>query len=193
MLGNRLHNAVRLAAQRKWIFRSTGDEPEREHASDRVGLVGDRENRPLNRRGGAVFHRLGLVMIVDGPRNFQLHIGLHALIKLLHTRVQAADNSLQFGELLDQFRGQIGFRQQCRFVDYAGPNRHTALLHDLGQPTGHVLHTHRLVVVAAKVFLEGDVAQQLDALAEGLLLVRLPEKPRIVEARPQNPFVAVPD
>ena len=123
----------------------------------------------------------------------QLHVGLHVLIELLHARVKTADNSLQFGEFLDQFRGQIGFRQQRRFVDYAGSNRHAALLHRLRQPTGHVLHAQRLVVVAAEIFLERDIAQQLDALAEGLLLVRLPEKAGIVEAGAQNAFVAVAD
>ena len=51
----------------------------------------------------------------------------------------------------------------------------------------------RLVVVAAQIFLEGNVAQQLDALAQGLLLVGLPEKAGIVKAGAQNAFVAVAD
>ena len=78
-------------------------------------------------------------------------------------------------------------------MDDAGPNRRAALLHRLGQPAGHALHAHRLVIVAAKIFLEGDVTQQMNALAKGLFLVRLPEEAGIVEARAQNAFVAVPD
>ena len=70
-------------------------------------------------------------MIVDGSRNFQLHIRLHVLVELLHSRIQTADNSLQFGEFLDQFRGQIGLGQQRSFVDYTGSNRHPVLFHRL--------------------------------------------------------------
>ena len=134
-------------------------------------------------------------MIVDGPRNRELDVGLHVFIKLLYVRlrVKTADNPLQFGELLHQFRGQIGLGQQRCLVDHARSNRHAALLHRLGKPTGQALHAHRLVVVAAKIFLERNVAQQVDALAESLLLVRLPEKARIVETGAQNAFVAVPD
>ena len=194
MLGDRLHDAVRLAAQRERIFRSAGDETEREHSGDRVGLIGDRENRALHRRAE---RRPPSTRACNDRRwpakSASLHVGLHVLIELLHARVKAADNSLQFGEFLDQFRGQIGFGQQRSFVDDAGSNGHAALLHRLGQPTGHALHAHRLVVVAAEIFLERNVAQQIDALAEGLLLVRLPEKARIVEAGAQNAFVAVPD
>jgi len=132
-------------------------------------------------------------VIVDGARNRQLHVGLYAFVEFLHLRVEPADNSLQFGEFLDEFGGQIGFRQQRRFVDYAGPNRHAVLSHRLGERTGQVLHAHRLVVIAAEIFLERNAAQQIDALAEGLLLVRLPEKAGIVETGAQNAFVAVPD
>ena len=132
-------------------------------------------------------------MIVDGARDFDLHVGLQVFVELLHARVKAADNSLQFGKFLDQFGGQIGFRQQRGFVNYAGPNRHAALLDLFGQRTGHALHAHRLVVVAAEIFLESDVAQPFDALAQSLLLVRLPEKAGIVEAGAQNAFVAVAD
>ena len=55
------------------------------------------------------------------------------------------------------------------------------------------MHAQRFVVVAAKIFLERYVAQQLDALAESLLLIRPPKKAGIVEAGAQHTFVAVAD
>jgi len=39
VLGDRLHNAVGLAAEREWILRPAGNEPQREHSRDRIRLV----------------------------------------------------------------------------------------------------------------------------------------------------------
>ena len=52
---------------------------------------------------------------------------------------------------------------------------------------------HRLVEVAAKVFLEGDRLQHLDAVAQRDLLIGVPEEARVVEAGAQHALVAVAD
>ena len=79
---------------------------------------------------------------------------------MLHARVEAADDSLEFSEFLDQFRGEIGLRQKRGLVDFSRANRHFTLLHCLGQRTGQVLYAHRLVEVAAQIFLEGHVGSR---------------------------------
>ena len=54
-------------------------------------------------RGNRIFHADRLVMIVDGDGDV---FGF-----ALSARVEAADHALKFGELLDQFGGQIGLRE----------------------------------------------------------------------------------
>ena len=49
MLRDRLDDPVGLAAQRERIFRSRWAEAQREHAGNRVGLIGDREHRAFDR------------------------------------------------------------------------------------------------------------------------------------------------
>jgi hypothetical protein len=41
VLGDGLHNAIGLAAQREWIFRTRRLQPQSKHASDIVGLIAD--------------------------------------------------------------------------------------------------------------------------------------------------------
>ena len=59
------------------------------------------------------------------------------------------------------------------------------------QPTAQPLHAQRLLVIAAQVFLEGHVLEPDRALAQGMLLIGLPEEARIVEAGTQHAFMSV--
>ena len=114
-------------------------------------------------------------------------------IELLRPGVEAADNALQFGEFLYQFGGEIGLGEQGGLVHHAGANRQPVLLDGFREPTGEALHAQSLFVVAAEVFLEGDVLQQPDAIEQSLLLVGLPEKAGVVEAGAQYALIAVAD
>ena len=75
----------------------------------------------------------------------------------------------------------------------AGANRDAVLLDGFRKPTGEALHAQSLLVVAAEIFLERDILQQLDAITQSLLLIGLPEKARVVEACAQHAFVAMSD
>src|SRR6201984_2395561 len=76
-------------------------------------------------------------------------------------------------------------------MNYPWPNRNTTLLHDFGKAAGHPLDAQSLVVIIPKIFLESNIAQEIDALAQSLLLIRLPEKAGIVEASAQDALIAV--
>ena len=92
-------DALRGAAQREGVARSGGNQSHAEAAAERIQLIGQRHDlrRAVARDG--VVHALGLVVIVDGlPDGFAF---------ALHAGVEAADHALQFGELLDQFGGEI--------------------------------------------------------------------------------------
>ena len=85
-------------------------------------------------------------------------------IKLLNPGVESADDALQLGKFLYQFRSQIGFGQARRLVNHARTHCHSILANDFAHPAGYSLHSQHLVVVAAQVFLEGDVLQPQRAL-----------------------------
>ena len=70
-------------------------------------------------------------------------------IEFLNSGVQSADDTLQFGKFLYQFRGQIGLGQTGRLVNHSGAHGHCVLAYDFAHPTGHPLHSQYLVVVAA--------------------------------------------
>ena len=98
-------------------------------------------------------------MVVDCVRNGESRRFRQAGIKLLDAGVKPADNALQFRELFHQFRCKISLRQARGFVDHAWAHSHAALLQELAQPTAQPLHSLRLFVIAAKIFLEGNVPQ----------------------------------
>ena len=132
-------------------------------------------------------------MIVNRIRDSEPRRLRQSRIKFLHPCIQSAHDALQFGELLHQFGGQVGLRQARRFVDHARTHGHPALLDNLTQPTAQTLHSPRLLVVAAEVFLEGNVPQQFQPLQQRPFLIRLPEKSRIAEPGAKNALVAVSD
>ena len=108
-------------------------------------------------------------------------------------RIQAAHNSLQLGEFLHHFCGQVGLAKPRRRAHRLAVEGDAHVEQILGEILGQPLYSHRFFVIAAQVFLEGHCLQQINALIERGLLVGLPEKSRIVEARPQHPLVAMPD
>src|ERR1700686_909357 len=76
-------------------------------------------------------------------------------------------------------------------MDYSWPNRNAILFYDLSKAAGHTLHSQSFLVITPKILLKSDVAQQIDALAQGLLLIGLPKKTGIVEASAQDALIAV--
>ena len=78
-------------------------------------------------------------------------------------------------------------------MNHACTNGHSALLDDLAQPAAQALHAARFLVVVAKVFLKSNVPERIETFQQGALLIGLPEKASIVEARPQHALIAVPN
>ena len=130
-------------------------------------------------------------MIVNRVRDRQPGRFGQVWIELLHSGVESANDALQLGKFLYQFRGQISLCQTCGLVNHAGADRHSVLANDFAHPTGDALNPQRLVVIAAQIFLESDILQPLHSLPQRMLLVGLPEEARIVETGPQHAFMAV--
>src|SRR4029077_21179475 len=134
-----------------------------------------------------------LVVIVNRVGDRKARRLRQTWIELLSPRVQSADDPLQFGELFHQFGSQVGLRQAGSVMNDAGPHSYLILLENLAEPTAQPLHTLGLVEVAAEIFLEGDVPEQIEAFKQRFLLISLPEESGIVKARPQNAFIALTD
>ena len=182
-----------LAARRsaKGSFEPVGCRPRREHSGDTVRLIGNRQHGPLDGTRNAVVHRLRLVLIVDGIADGFGGGSRQNRVELLHLGVQATDDSLQLGELFHQLGGEVGLGQQRRFEDNARPYWLARIANRLGDQAAQLLHPHRLVEVAAEIFLEGHGLQHLHALAQRNLLVGLPEEARVVEAGAQYALIAM--
>ena len=112
---------------------------------------------------------------------------------MLHSRVQATHNSLQLREFFYQLGREISFRQAGRLMHNPWTNRHTALSHDLRKPTTKPLHAQGFLVVAAQIFLKGDVLEQLYPFSQRNFLIRLPEETRIVETCSQHALMPMPN
>ena len=94
---------------------------------------------------------------------------------------------------LTKIGGQVGFAEQRGLVNDAGTDGDSGGLEDRGDQAAEFLHAHRLVEVAAQVFLEGHGLEHLDAIAERDFLVGVPEETGIVEAGAEDTLVAVAD
>ena len=165
VLGNGLHNSIRLSPQREWILRSGRLQSQREHPRNRVGLIGNREHRTFHRTRNCVLRRFRPVLVVNSvcdqlPRRIR-----HALIEFLHACIESADNPLKLRKFLHQFGCEVGFRETCGFVHDSGPDRRPALAQRFSEPTAKTLDAQSLLVVAAKVFLECHVPQPGNPLA----------------------------
>ena len=123
-------------------------------------------------------------MIVNCIRDGKARSLGQARIELLHPRVQTSNNALQFGKLFHQFRREVGLSQASRLVNYSGTHDDATLLQLFIQPTAQALHTLCLVVITTQILLKGHVLQRFEPLQQRLLLICLPEKSGIVEARP---------
>src|SRR3984957_19863667 len=76
-------------------------------------------------------------------------------------------------------------------MNHSCANRDSALLDDLAQPAAEALNPPSLVVVAAQIFLESNIAQRVDPLQQRTLLIGLPEKACIVKSRAQHSLIPV--
>ena len=98
---------------------------------------------------------------------------------------------MQLSEFFHQFGREVSFGQTSRLVNNSRPHLDSVLTNAFAQPTAQALHPQRLFVIAAKIFLEGDVLQPRNPLAQRMLLVGLPEKACVVEAGAQHTLVAM--
>ena len=121
VLGYGLHDAVGLAPQPERIFRPAGDQAQRKHSGNAVGLIGNREHSPLDGARYRVIHRLGFVVVIDRNRDALAHFIIQVLVQRLHAGVKSAHDALQFGEFLYQFSRQISLRQAGGFMNDSGP------------------------------------------------------------------------
>ena len=67
----------------------------------------------------------------------------------------------------------------------------SALINAFAKPAGQPLRPQSLFVVAAQIFLEGNIFKPLKPFAQGMLLICLPKETGIVEAGAQDTFVSV--
>ena len=132
---------------------------------------------PASGARNRVFHADRFVLIVDGDGDF---FGF-----ALGARVETADDALKFGEFLDEFGGEIGFREQ------RGALR-VGLAAEFVSPT-QCHHPLGLLEIAAEFGLEGDVGEIVHAVGELLFLIGVPEEAGVVEAGAQHAFIAVTD
>ena len=138
-----------------------------------------------------IFHRGRLVLIVDGLADGQGGaLGeIHALG--LVDQVEAADDALQFGELLYQFGGQIALGHERSLVHDALTQRGIKLAHRGAELAAEMLRAGGLVIVTAELLLEGDRLEHGHAILERELLIGIPEEARVIEAGTQNALIAV--
>ena len=101
----------------------------------------------------------------------------------MRARVETADDALQFGEFLDHFGGEIGFRKQSRALG-------VIVAAEFFDQRDDALGFFQ---IGAELGLKGDLCKILDAIGERLLLIDVPEEAGVVEAGAQDSFVAVPD
>ncbi len=191
MLDQGADDSVGGAAQRKGILGAGGNHAEGKHSGDGIGLVGDGEDGAFERARDFILHRGGLVLIVDGLADG--HGGalgkFHALG--LVDEVEAADDALEFGELLYQFGGEIALGHERGLVDHALAQRGIKLGDGGADLAAEVLGAGGLVIVAAEFLLEGDRLEHGHAILEGELLIGVPEEARVVEAGAQDALIAV--
>ena len=142
-----LDHALRGAAQRERIARAGGDQADAEAAAQGIELIGERHDLPGAVARNRIFHADRLVVIVDRlPDGFGL---------ALRARIEAADDALQFGELLDQLGGEIALEQ------LRGALR-VAIAAEFGSERDDALG---LFEIGAELGLEGDMGQILAAVA----------------------------
>ena len=193
MLDEGADDSVGGAAQGERVLGAGGNHAEGKHSGDGIGLVGDGQDGAFKRARNFVFHGGGLVLIVDG-----LADGDGGALGKFHAlglvdEVEAADDALKFGELLDQFGGEIALGHESGLVDDALALRGIKLGDGGAEEAAEVLGAGGLVVVAAQLLLEGDRLEHGHAILEGELLIGVPEEARVVEAGAQDALIAVAD
>src|ERR1700679_1623192 len=105
--------------------------------------------------------------------------------------IKAADDTLQFGELFDELRGEIGLGKRGGIANRRCVNVDSSCNRNLCDSLSDIADTFGLLGVAAEVFLEGDVFEQGCTVGEGGALVELPEEAGVVEAGAENALVAL--
>src|ERR1051326_9363459 len=97
------NEAVPCSSQAEGVTRSCGFETRRESRHDAVEFISRREECAWQGPGAFIFKAEGLVVIIDGLRDF--------ICFALGPSVETAHHSLQFREFLDHLGCQIAFRE----------------------------------------------------------------------------------
>ncbi len=173
-----LHEPLRRATEAERISRSGRLEADSKETDERLDLVGDRYDcaAPCSRQ--LVVNIQRQIVIVD---RLPHAVGLSFL-----ARVDAADLSLQIGELLHHLGDEIGFAQSSGRDDIA--------VIDFQLRTdrrGDPLDPFRLLQVVAELFLELQMGELLETVGERLAPVGLVEERRVRESRVRDEGVAV--
>ena len=182
-LDDHVDEAECLAAQCKRILRARRDLAEAERADDRVDLVGQAHDAAGRRLRLAVAGKARLVVLVDGNGDL-----LALAVKL---RVLAAHDALQFRELRDHARDEVGLREDggalgVLVVLLVGAD-------GISDERSELLEALRLLVHRAEALLEDDRLELLAMLFKALLAVFVEEELRIGEAGAQDALIAVLD
>ncbi len=191
MLDQSADDSIGGAAQCERVLGAGRNHAESKHSGDGIGLVGDGKDGAFERARHFIFHRGGLVLIVDG-----LADGLGRTLGKVHAlglmnEVEAADDALEFGELLYQLGGEIALGHERGFVNHAGTVLGMKFDDGGADEAAQMLRAGRLVIVAAELLLEGDRLEHGHAILEGELLIGVPEEARVVEAGAQDALIAV--
>ena len=170
------------AAQPVRVLRARRDEPDPEEPAERVEAVGEREDR-----AGGLARRI----VRSGGRTVLVVDRLPHRVRVpLAAGVDAAHDSLQVGEFLDDERVQVRLGQQGRGAHRLDEVGAAGQARDL---LGEVLDPRRLLTVVAELVLEGQARKLRQPPLEALLHVRLEEEARVRQARVQHPLAALRD
>ena len=182
-LDDHVDEAECLAAQCKRILRARRDLAEAEGADNRVDLVGQAHDAACRRLRLAVAGKARLVVLIDGDGDL--------LALAVELRVLAAHDALQFRELRNHARDEVGLREDGRAARVL-----VSLLvgaDGIGDEIGKLLKALRLLVHRAEALLEDDRLELLAVLLEALLAVFIEEELRIGETGAQDALIAVLD
>ena len=151
-------DALRGAAQREGIARTGRNQAHAEASAQGIELVGDGDDLGGAMARNGIFHAVRLVLIVDClPHGIGLALG---------AGVEAADDALQFGEFLDELRGEIAF-------EHLGGALREAIAAQFG---GERNVAFGLFEIGAEFGLEGDVGEILAAVDRASFSDRSPRR-----------------
>ena len=168
-----MHDALCRAAQRERILRSRRAQSDAEKSGDSVDLVGERDDSAALRARQRIVDVLRQIVVVNGLPHF---VGI-----AFFARVDAADLSLQIGELLHHLRDEIGLAELRGGVD----------VRMIGDRLRDGDDSVALLAIVAELLLKLQMRELLEPLFEFFLAIGLIEKLGVGKTRVRDERVAV--